>query len=97
MAERIRIVFAGMVSILLFLGLMTHPAQATTYYTHATYQQQHPVKAYFHRHPYQKTGLIGGGVGAGVGALLGGGKGALTGGAIGAGAGVGYEYLKKHF
>lgn len=54
---------------------------------------------YFDRHPYQKSGLIGAGVGAGAGALLARDgrrtstavKGAVLGGA----AGLGYQYLKR--
>jgi len=62
---------------------------------------QHTTHTYFQRHPYQKTGLVGAGAGAAVGAIFFGdrhhmGRNALRGAAIGGAAGLGYEYLKKH-
>lgn len=78
-------------------GAMTVDAQTLSgtvrNYTHKTH-------TYFQRHPYQKTGLIGAGVGAAVGGLFfrgehHGGRNALRGAAIGGAAGLGYEYLKK--
>lgn len=62
---------------------------------------QHNSHTYFQRHPYQKTGLIGAGAGAAVGAVFFGdkhhmGRNALRGAAVGGAAGLGYEYLKTH-
>ena len=59
--------------------------------------KDHP--GYFKRHAYQKTELIGAGVGAVAGGVLSGDKhrkkNVVKGAVVGAGAGVGYQYLKK--
>jgi len=75
-------------------------AQARTLSAQARHYE-YGAHTYFQRHPYQKTGLIGAGSGAAVGAIFFGdrhhmGRNALRGAAIGGAAGLGYEYLKKH-
>jgi hypothetical protein len=62
---------------------------------------QHNTQTYFQRHPYQKTGVIGAGAGAAVGAFVFGdkhnrGRNAVKGAALGGAAGLGYEYVKRH-
>jgi hypothetical protein len=88
----------------LMVSLVTPLAHAQYYYGSADYEQwrrNHPVRAYFNRHPYQKTAAIGAGIGAAAGGILGAGEGGVGGGLVkgavlGAGAGAGYEYLHRH-
>jgi hypothetical protein len=86
------------------IGAQSVPAQAysQTYY-HARlrqqqiYRQEHPVKAYFARHPKVKAATIGAGVGAGAGALTGlvAHTGIARGAMIGAGTGAGVGLIRS--
>ena len=90
------------------------PASADPYNAHARYHN-HSNKyhnyngyngyydyrpTYFERHPYQKSGLIGAGVGAAAGALMGNeydrGGSAVKGAVLGGAAGLGYRYLQNN-
>ena len=87
----------------LLLGLMTlagtwAPLSADAKHYYSARAKRQPT--YFQKHPYQKTGLIGAGVGAAAGGLLFGekhntGRNMVRGAAAGAAAGLGYEFLKK--
>ncbi len=77
---------------------LTPPAHAERYYRGSSRYYRHNG-TYFQRHPYQKTGLVGAGIGAAGGALLAPhhdrGNGIIKGAAIGGAAGLGYQYLKR--
>ncbi len=86
--------------------LLVPSAQAyDRYYNHgysnrySGYDRYDRYRTGLNAHPFVKTGLIGGGIGAATGALLGQdgdrADGAVKGALLGAGAGVGYQYLRN--
>ncbi|MBY0449058.1 MAG: hypothetical protein K2X01_00340 [Cyanobacteria bacterium] len=95
MINRRNLLLSGTLLILLTIGWSLPLPQNQS----AVYASTRHKKTYFQRHPYQKTGLIGGGIGAVAGGVLSGRRhrkgNIIKGAALGGAAGLGYQYLKR--